>query len=135
MKVYSYSDDKIYIEPCNAQPSPAEPGKFLIPRNATTVKPPDLKNDQLAYWNGSKWEIQNKPQPPPEPVHEPAPEPITWDTIRFERNGYLYQTDWTDLPNTPLTNKQAWLTYRQALRDVTKNFTKPEDVVWPQKPN
>jgi hypothetical protein len=59
MKVYNYTDDKIFYGESEAQPSPAEPGKFLIPRNATTIEPPSLEVNQQAYWNGSTWEIQN----------------------------------------------------------------------------
>jgi hypothetical protein len=62
------------------------------------------------------------------------PPALTWEQIKAERNQLLLQSDWTDLPNTPLANKEAWLNYRQALRDVTKTFSKPEDVIWPQKP-
>jgi hypothetical protein len=132
MKVYNYTDDKIYYGESEAQPSPAEPGKFLIPRNATTIEPPLLEVNQQAYWNETAWEIQNISQP--EPESEPQPEPITWDTIRAQRDGMLYMSDWTDLPNSPVNNKEAWLNYRQALRDITKTFSQPEDVVWPTKP-
>ena len=132
MKVYNYTEDKIYYAESEAQPSPAEPGKFLIPRNATTVQPPNLNENQQAYWNGSAWEVQNKPQPEPEP--EPQPEPITWDTIRGQRNGLLYESDWVGLSDSNPPNKQAWLDYRQALRNIPQTFSNPEDVVWPQKP-
>ena len=63
-----------------------------------------------------------------------VPPPPTWEIIKGQRNSYLQESDWTDLPNTPLSNKQAWLNYRQALRDIPQNFANPEDVVWPTKP-
>lgn len=65
------------------------------------------------------------------PYTPPAP---TWDDIRNQRNILLKETDWTDLPNTPLTNKQDWLNYRQALRDLPQAYPDPSQVIWPQKP-
>jgi hypothetical protein len=137
MKVYNYTEKKIYYSVTDAQPSPAEPNKFLIPRNATSIKPPDFDaNTHQAYWSGSEWVIQVIPEPEPDPYAKP-PEIITWERIKMERNSYLRESDWTDLPNAPLSSsvKQNWLNYRQALRDVPQNFSTPESVVWPTKPS
>lgn len=59
---------------------------------------------------------------------------IEWDQIKEIRNKLLSESDWTDLPNSPVNNKPAWLGYRQRLRDVTKDFPSPSEVVWPIKP-
>jgi hypothetical protein len=59
---------------------------------------------------------------------------FTWEDIRAIRNGLLKETDWTDLPSTPLRNKQAWVDYRQDLRDITETFRTPNEVVWPKRP-
>jgi hypothetical protein len=64
---------------------------------------------------------------------DPTPTP-TWDEIRSQRDLLLKETDWVGLTDINLQNKQAWLDYRQALRDIPQNFTNPEDVVWPVKP-
>lgn len=64
-----------------------------------------------------------------ETVKEP-----TWEDVKKIRNGLLAESDWTDLPNSPINNKPAWLRYRQALRDITKNFSKPTEINWPVKP-
>jgi hypothetical protein len=59
----------------------------------------------------------------------------TWEQIRQQRNQLLTESDWITLTDaTPKPNKEAWLTYRQALRDITKTYSKPEDVIWPTKP-
>jgi len=44
--------------------------------------------------------------------------------IRAQRNELLRNSDWTQLPNNPLTSeKQAeWTLYRQKLRDITKSI-------------
>jgi hypothetical protein len=54
--------------------------------------------------------------------------------LRDERELQLRLTDWTQLSDVPEVTRLAWQPYRQALRDLTKNFTTLEDVVWPTKP-
>lgn len=65
------------------------------------------------------------------PYVPPAP---TWEQIRSQRDSLLTASDWTDLPNSPVKNKGAWLAYRQSLRDFPQIFKTPEEVVWPEKP-
>ena len=60
--------------------------------------------------------------------------PTVWEQIRSQRDSILKESDWIDLPNSPVKNKESWLTYRQALRDLPQNFSSPEEVVWPNKP-
>lgn len=56
-------------------------------------------------------------------------------TIRNERNHRLMSTDWTQLPDAPLSKekKREWIRYRQLLRDMTKteDLSKAE---WPTPP-
>jgi len=56
--------------------------------------------------------------------------------IAEERNKLLQNSDWTQLPNNPLTPDQqtAWATYRQALRDIPSQSGYPFDVIWPTPP-
>lgn len=56
--------------------------------------------------------------------------------LRVERNKLLLQTDWTQMPDAPLTAEQKteFAEYRQALRDITNNLDNPDEVVWPTKP-
>lgn len=56
--------------------------------------------------------------------------------IRDLRNRLLLESDWTDLPNSPLseTKKQEWLDYRQELRDITLQSGFPDNIIWPVKP-
>jgi len=59
-----------------------------------------------------------------------------WFDILSQRNDLLKETDWTQLPDVELTVEQVslWREYRQKLRDITKIYTNPEDVVFPEKP-
>jgi hypothetical protein len=56
--------------------------------------------------------------------------------IKIRRNRLLYESDWTQLPNGPLSSElqTAWATYRQALRDITAQPGFPNDVIWPARP-
>lgn len=60
---------------------------------------------------------------------------LTWQQIRAQRDALLKDCDWTTtIDANPKPSKEAWLTYRQALRDVPQNFTTAEEVVWPSTP-
>jgi hypothetical protein len=56
------------------------------------------------------------------------------DMLKIVRNFRLKESDWTQLPDVNLPNLQEWVTYRQALRDITKQATFPQTVVWPVQP-
>ena len=44
--------------------------------------------------------------------------------LRGVRDAYLAECDWTQLPDSPLTEAERaeWATYRQALRDITETY-------------
>ena len=67
---------------------------------------------------------------PPQPTTAAA-----WEQVRAERDGLLSRSDWTQMPDSPLSTAQktAWAVYRQALRDITKQAD-PAAVVWPVEP-
>ena len=52
------------------------------------------------------------------------------------RNNLLEKSDWTQLPDAPLspTQKQEFVVYRQALRDITEQDRFPFNVTWPVNP-
>jgi hypothetical protein len=56
--------------------------------------------------------------------------------VLAKRNSLLQQSDWTQIPNNPLTPEQqeAWAVYRQELRDVTSQSGYPFNVIWPTPP-
>ena len=58
-----------------------------------------------------------------------------WVRIRRKRTRYLTETDWTQLPDSPLTNQKQteWQIYRQALRDITSQLS-PFSISWPTSP-
>jgi len=56
--------------------------------------------------------------------------------IKRKRNSLLLSSDWTQLPNNPLSLEvqTLWATYRQQLRDITLQSGYPTNVVWPDLP-
>ena len=54
--------------------------------------------------------------------------------LRFERDLLLQQSDWTQSRDITLSNDADWKTYRQELRDITKDYKSLNDVKWPAKP-
>ena len=76
-----------------------------------------------------------------------------WDEIRSKRDRRLAASDWTQMPDSPLTSskKAEWATYRQGLRSlpndlaardafVSETATNPLDDTlgswsWPVKPS
>jgi hypothetical protein len=60
----------------------------------------------------------------------------TGDEVKVKRDALLYASDWTQIPNNPLTaeQQQLWVVYRQELRDVTTQSGYPFNVVWPTAP-
>lgn len=72
-----------------ADPDPMEPGRWLIPANATTLTPPAPGPGQFPAWNGADWVLRDLPQPAPEPAppppQEPPPEPTPYVPSRAEQ--------------------------------------------------
>jgi hypothetical protein len=69
-----------------------------------------------------------------EPSDPPMPEENKWNLIRRYRDELLVKCDWTQLGDAPCTaqQKEAWTTYRQALRDIPQNYDKADDVYFPE---
>jgi len=53
--------------------------------------------------------------------------------VRLDRNRRLSESDWTQLADAPV-NREAWLAYRQALRDIPNQEGFPWEVTWPEEP-
>jgi len=59
----------------------------------------------------------------------PLPEKFFWDRLKNRRDNLLFQSDWTQLPDAPITSeeKAAWAKYRQELRDIPSKITNIRD--------
>ena len=83
--------------------------------------------DNSGIWRQS-WEIQEMTDPEKNAADEEKSK-----QVRQERNFKLAMSDWTQLPDAPV-NREAWIEYRQALRDVTAQAGFPWQVEWPVPP-
>lgn len=79
-------------------------------RNYVAIERPEEEKNQLANYRASE--------------------------IRTERNKKLKDTDWTVMPDSPLTEseKQAWIKYRDELRKVPQQPEFPKSFFWPALP-
>lgn len=75
-------------------------------------------------------------------IYAPTPEnPLTTlQKIRNKRMYLLMDSDWTQQPDSPLSEskKDEWRIYRQELRDMPSKYTDDidfKDVVFPNEPN
>jgi len=61
--------------------------------------------------------------------------PAEWliERMRLRRNALLVESDWAMIPDTP-TDKTAWATYRQTLRDFPATWTPAPTVDFPERP-
>ena len=75
-------------------------------------------------------------QPAPEPEAPVYPQLTPEEIARGQRNQKLSASDWTVLPDAPLSDlkKSEYLVYRQALRDVPEQSGFPDSITWPTKP-
>ena len=90
-------------------------------------RPP--KPGAFSFWENDQWNLNEE-----------------WllQYVRNERGLKLTVTDWTQLPDSPLTEEQKLeaVTYRQALRDITvsiqqnpQNYNAEELIPWPTPPS
>ena len=63
-----------------------------------------------------------------------------WTHARAKRDFRLETSDWTQMPDSPLSDekKAEWAEYRKALRDIPQTYstvTKLADIIFPEKPS
>jgi hypothetical protein len=70
---------------------------------------------------------------------QPSPLEVAMKDLRAKRNKALADSDWTQLPDVGLNaaERNAWMIYRQGLRDITNNIETAEQaksISFPVKP-
>lgn len=68
-----------------------------------------------------------------DPTTDPVATAAKAEAVREERNNKLKNSDWTQVVDAPV-DQAAWATYRQELRDISKQSGFPWDITWPEKP-
>jgi hypothetical protein len=70
---------------------------------------------------------------------QPSPLEVAMKELRAKRNKALADSDWTQLPDVGFNaaERNVWMIYRQALRDITNNIETAEQaksISFPVKP-
>ena len=124
--MYAYIVDNKISE---IYPSNEKPGKCIkMPDDYYMSETHDYKYDPET---DSIVEDLNPPGPPT-PTQAEFDE-FNLNVLRSQRNQLLYETDW--MANSDVTMSDEMKAYRQALRDITKTYKNPQEVVWPTKPS
>lgn len=135
MIVYSYNPTtKVYVGAEQADPSPLEPGKWLIPANSTPKKLIDPRPGYDIVWKGTEWGYRLIESPAePQPIPDSRSDQQKVQEIVQQAKAMLRDSDFIFCPDVDITNEQEWLTYRDALRQIVKVPT--ADSVLPQRPD
>lgn len=124
---------------------PAEGFSFAAPENSVAIDAATNVDLQNQYWDEDTASLVQR-NPRPSNFYYWANKQWNLDSaqiltaIRAIRTRKLTDSDWTQMNDSPLsdTEKAAWATYRQALRDITTTLTGSEqtleDVQWPTAP-
>jgi hypothetical protein len=94
------------------------------------VPVPENMDWTTVSWNGSEL-VED-------PAKVQAKTDAQWVSVRAQQSQKLYESDWTcsvvDPPAPILAQRDQWVAYRQALRDVTKQ-SDPFAIQWPPRPS
>jgi len=82
-------------------------------------------------YDSLEWYDKTTPKPTQDELNSLSDQ-LLIDDMREERNQLLKESDYTVLPDFPTSNKQAWLDYRQHLRNLPTIWT--AGVPFPSKP-
>jgi hypothetical protein len=111
--------DALGVDPILSSPQPST-------TRFQSVLADGVEQDSLGNWI-EKWRVVDWEQAAIDAATE-----AEWASVRTERNKRLVESDWTQLPDAPLTtlDKSDWSIYRQQLRDITEQAD-PFSLVWP----
>jgi hypothetical protein len=125
---------------------------FIYPINVMNIELINCMDDIIKSWNPKPawyrfrdtWESIEVPEgyeKPPKEEFEAQLQGLLdaqpWKELRQERNKRIAQTDYlaiSDYPHPTEEARQAWLDYRQALRDLPANTTDPSNPIYPEAP-
>lgn len=95
-------------------------GQHYIDNNIAVKIPPSPNEYSVFNYDTKQWV-------------DPRTNETQWLVVKGQRNSLLAESDWTQMPDVSITNKDQWATYRQQLRDITTQ-TDPFNIIWPSKP-
>ena len=117
--------------------------KYSIPEALQALKPKALWTLRGKEYSGLEWQDSSQTKPTETEVNSKISELDNAEPmrlLRLERDKRIANTDWR--ASSDLTLADAWKTYRQALRDITKQTPQLNSdyeldltsVTWPTEP-
>ena len=94
--------------------------EYYVSNGEAVAVPPQPSEYDVFNWDTKQW-------------YDPRTNDSQWVLVKNQRDDLLSQSDWTQLSDVVLSNKDQWITYRQELRNVTLQ-TDPFAIIWPVKP-
>jgi len=95
---------------------------------------PPYEREIPDYWNLFRVDLDSETQQLQDPSTPEEMDENAWLFLRNTRNALLQESDWTQVGDIPVAIKEAWLPYRQALRDLPNTTVDPKAVAWPEAP-
>jgi hypothetical protein len=133
--VYSFTDDGEFNGTDVAYESWELNDVYLLPANTTEISPPEFNiSTHKAVWQNTIWSVQELETNDSELSSTCSAPEINWNSIRDQIQHRLDASDWTMMSDVNLVNKEAWITYRQALRDIPQKYQDPAAIIWPVAP-
>ena len=94
--------------------------KYYIANNVAVLIPPAPNEYCVFDFDTKQWV-------------DPRTDATQWVVVQSQRDTLLSASDWTQLSDVILSNKDQWITYRQELRDITTQ-SDPFNIIWPTPP-
>lgn len=114
----------------------------VLPRSTITSIFVDITNVEPKPDEFWEYDYRTKQFTPPENPHDyelASTKQRIWNDVRNTRQIYLMETDWTQLPDSPLSwlHKREFKKYRQAIRDIPQVMkdVNPAYIEVPRPPN
>lgn len=101
MKIVYQTNQGYYVSQTYCQESPLEKGVFLVPSECIEEKPPEVKENEIQYWNGNTWEI--KPDYSNKTYYSKIDK-----SIKYFEIGEEFNNDYTDIPLLENERFQKW---------------------------
>lgn len=101
-------------------PGYIDDSRYYIANDEVIAMPDKPSSFHIFNWDSKQWA-------------DPRTVETEWLEVKAKRGSLLESSDWTQMPDVILSNKEAWATYRQQLRDVTTQ-SDPYNIVWPTPP-
>ena len=122
--------DHIGVDPVFESPTPTTTRYQTANKNGV-----ELKNDKWMWaWTiGPVFTDGETTAAAQEAAYKAAKDAEQATAVRADRTKHLADSDWTQLADSA-ADKEAWATYRQALRDITAQAGFPWDITWPDAP-